>query len=47
MSELKNRRRAAQEELGYSDVQEQESINRSLQKEQERQAAKAARRAEI
>ena len=47
MSELKNRRRAAQEELGYNDVQEQESINRSLQKEQERQAAKAARRAEI
>ncbi len=47
MSELKNRRRAAQEKLGYNDVQEQESINRSLQKEQERQAAKAARRAEI
>ncbi len=47
MSELKNRRRVAQEELGYNDVQEQESISRSLQKEQERQAAKAAKRAEI
>lgn len=48
MSELKNRRRhAAQEELGLNDAKELESINRSIQKEEERKAAKAAKRAEI
>ncbi len=47
MSELRNRRRAAQEELGYNDKQEQESINSSIRKEQERKAAKEAKKAEI
>lgn len=48
MSEFRsNRRRAAQEELGYNDTKEMESISHSIQKEEERKAAKAAKREEI
>lgn len=47
MSELRNRRQAVQEELGLNDSKEQFEIERSIQKEEKRKAAKERKRMQI
>ncbi|WP_298454993.1 DUF4112 domain-containing protein [uncultured Prevotella sp.] len=47
MSELRNRRQAVQEELGLNDSKERFEIERSIQKEEKRKAAKERKRMQI
>lgn len=47
MSELRNRRQAVQKELGLNDSKERFEIERSIQKEERRKAAKERKRMQI